>query len=40
MQNERMKSQIETYRIQFKHVQNELSVKLREMSAIKDETER
>jgi hypothetical protein len=40
VQNERLKNQLESYTIQFKHVQHEMSVKIREMLALKDETER
>ncbi|CAF4676882.1 unnamed protein product [Rotaria sp. Silwood2] len=40
LQNERLKSQLESYTIHFKHVQHEMSIQIQEMSAIKDETER
>jgi hypothetical protein len=40
VQNERLKNQLEAYTIQFKHVQHEMSIKLREMSILKDDVER
>ena len=40
LQNERLKNQLESYTIHFKHVQNEMKIKLQEMSELKDETER
>ena len=39
-QNERLKNQLETYTIQFKHIQHEMSVKIQEMSGLKDALER
>jgi hypothetical protein len=40
VQNERLKNQLETYTIQFKRVQHDMNVKIQEMSALKDDTER
>jgi hypothetical protein len=40
VQNERLKNQLETYTLQFKHVQHEMSVHIQEMSTLRDETER
>ena len=40
LQNERLKNQLEAYTIQFKHVQHEMSLKFKEMSALKHETAR
>jgi hypothetical protein len=40
VQNERLKNQLETYTIQFKHIQHEMSVKIQEISALRDASER
>ncbi|CAM4785325.1 unnamed protein product [Rotaria magnacalcarata] len=40
IQNERLKSQLESCTIHFKHIQNEMKLQIIEMSAIKEETER
>jgi len=40
LQNERLKNQLETYTIQFNHLQHEMSIKIQEISTLKDETER
>ncbi len=40
VQNERLKSQLESYTIHFKHVQHEMSLKLQEMSILKNDIER
>ncbi|CAF5162533.1 unnamed protein product, partial [Rotaria magnacalcarata] len=39
IQNERLKSQLESCTIHFKHIQNEMKLQIIEMSAIKEETE-
>jgi hypothetical protein len=40
LQNERLKNQLEAYTIQFKHVQHEMNLKIKEMSVLKHETAR
>ena len=40
VQNERLKNQLETYTVQFKHIQQAMSVKIQEMMSLKDELER
>lgn len=40
VQNERLKNQLESYTIHFKHVQHEMSIKIREMSILKEDIER
>ena len=40
VQNERLKNQLETYTIQFKRIQHEMTVKIQEMSGLKDALER
>ncbi|CAF1269614.1 unnamed protein product [Rotaria sordida] len=40
LQNERLKGQLDSCTIHFKHVQNEMGTQIQEMSTIKDETER
>lgn len=40
IQNERLKNQLETYTVQFKHIQQGMSAKIQEMMTLKDELER
>lgn len=40
VQNERLKNQLETYTVQFKHIQQAMSGKIQEMMNLKDELER
>ncbi|CAM2716368.1 unnamed protein product [Rotaria socialis] len=40
IQNKRLKSQLESCTMHFKHIQNEMKLQIAEMSAIKEETER
>ena len=39
-QNERLKNQLESYAMQFKHLQHDMNVKTQEVSSLKDEIER
>ncbi|CAF1401674.1 unnamed protein product, partial [Adineta steineri] len=40
IQNERLKNQLETYTLQFKQLQHEMSIKMQDISTLKDETDR
>ncbi|CAM4918168.1 unnamed protein product [Rotaria socialis] len=40
IQNQKLKKQLETYTIQFKHIQHEMSIKIQELSTLKIEIER
>lgn len=40
VQNERLKNQLETYTVQFKHIQQGMSAKIQELMTLKDESER
>ncbi|CAF2108518.1 unnamed protein product, partial [Rotaria magnacalcarata] len=40
IQNQKLKKQLETYIIQFKHIQHEMSIKIQELSTLKIEIER
>ncbi|CAF3336486.1 unnamed protein product [Rotaria sp. Silwood1] len=40
IQNQRLKKQLETYTIQFKHIQHEMNIKIQELTTLKIETDR